>query len=413
MSTRSAARLTRPILLVAVWLLAAQPGIAQQSTSTPVTMVDDSGVATTFAQPPRRILSLNPGLTETVFALGAADRLVGVDSFSDYPPEAQQIQPRLETFPSLSIETVVNLNPDLVLTLTSGPEELDQLRGRGLQVLKLLPRDYETTATEIAMLGNVLGVPDRGQSLAQTMRERRDATLQAIGDAPRPRLFMELDASDPSRPFAAGPNGFYGQLVDLAGATNVFSDLPRDFGQVSAESVIERDPELIILTDAYLPFNPQTPAMVAARPGWDRVTAVRQGGVYAIQGDLVSRPSPRLADGLDTLAYLIHPDRFASSGGPRLASSFGVQPFCAPGETATFSFGFGLLAEALGARMGEPTECAHVDALTGDTYQQTSKGLAIYRRAENTPTFVSGTERWAYNADGLVEVEEPSAAAQP
>jgi hypothetical protein len=167
--------------------------------------------------------------------------------------------------------------------------------------------------------------------------------------------------------------------------------------------VIARDPELIILSDAYLPFNPQTPAMVASRPGWQGVTAVQNGAVYAVQGDLLARPGPRLADGLETLAYLVHPDRFANSGGPRLAPTGGVQPYCAPGETPAFSFGFGTLAEALGPSMGEPTECAHVDTLTGDTYQQTTKGLAIYRRAENSPTFVSGSDRWTLGADGLLE----------
>jgi hypothetical protein len=193
--------------------------------------------------------------------------------------------------------------------------------------------------------------------------------------------------------------------VDLAGATNIFADLRADFSQVSAEAVVARDPELIILADAYLPYHPQTPALVAARPGWDQIAAVRNGAVYAIQEELFAWPSPRLADGLEALAYLVHPDRFAAFGGPRIAARAGVAAYCAPDQTPRFSFGFEALSEALGTQMGEPTECAHAELASGDTYQQTTKGLAIYRRADNTPSFVTSLGRWTLTTAGLVEQE--------
>jgi iron complex transport system substrate-binding protein len=127
-------------------------------------------------------------------------------------------------------------------------------------------------------------------------------------------VYEELDASQPDMPFAAGPNGFYGQLIDLAGGTNIFGDLPGDFGQVSAESIVQRDPEVIVLTDADLPSNPQTPDMVRARPGWNVVSAVQNGAIYAVPGPLYSTPGPRLAHGLEDLARILHPDRFPSTG---------------------------------------------------------------------------------------------------
>ncbi len=399
------ARSMKVVALSAALFLSAPFPIQAQSTYLPVTVVDDSGVQTTFTAPPRRIVSLNPGHTETVFALGAGDRLVAVDTYSDYPVEARQVQPRLTTYPTVSIETVVSLKPDLVLALVEHDDVLNQLRERGVSVLKLFPKDFDTTTQEIATLGRVLGTAEPGKTIAATMRARRDAILQAVADAPRPTLFYEMDASDPSKPFAAGPNGFYGQLVDLAGATNIFADVAGDFSQVSAETVVARDPELIILADAYLPYSPQTPALVAVRPGWDQIAAVRHGAVYAIQEELFAWPSPRLADGLEALAYLVHPDRFAASGGPHLAPRAGVAPYCAPGQTPAFSFGFEALFESLGIQMGEPTECAHAEVVSGDTYQQTTKGLAVYRRADNTPAFVSSSSRWSLTADGLIEQE--------
>jgi len=371
------------LALISGLLLNAPVIVVAQSTYQSVVVTDDSGAQTRFAAPPQRVVSLNTGHTETVFALGAGDRLVAVDSYSNYPSAAQQVQPRLNTYPTVSVETIVSLKPDLVLALVEKDDLLNELRQQGVPVLKFFPKDFETTTEEIATLARVLGVAERGQFIAGEMRARRDTVVQAVADAPRPKLFYEMDASDQTKPFAAGPNGFYGQLVDLAGAANIYADVPGDFAQVSAESVVARGPDLIVLADAYSPYNPQTPAMVAARPGWSQVTAVQSGAVYAVQEELFASPSPRLADGLETLAYLVHPDRFAASGGPHLSPIDGVRPYCAPGQMPAFSFGFAVLSETLGTSMGEPTECAHAEVASGDTYQQTTKGVAIYRRADD------------------------------
>ncbi|HEV7666483.1 MAG TPA: helical backbone metal receptor, partial [Chloroflexota bacterium] len=218
----------------------------QQPTPFPLTIVDDQGVSSTFAATPQRIISLNPGLTEITFALGAGNRLVAVDSFSEYPPEARAIQPRLATYPGPSIETIVSLRPDVVLSLAERDDDITQLRRQGIQVLKLLPRDYDAGVNTILTLGRLLGRPDAADAIASDMLSRRDAVVAAVADAPRPRVYEELDASDPDKPFVAGPNGFYGQLIDLAGGANIFGDLPGDVGQVGAETIIQRDPEIII-----------------------------------------------------------------------------------------------------------------------------------------------------------------------
>jgi iron complex transport system substrate-binding protein len=294
---------------------------AAAATTYPLTVTDDSGVAATFAAAPKRIVSLSPGFTEIVFALGAGDRLVAVDSFSDYPPAAQAIQPRLRTYPAPSVEAIVGLDPDLVLSLVEPDDTLDQLRRQGIPVLKLFPRDFDATVVAITRLGDVLDASGRAAPIADDMRRRRDAVVAAVAAADRPSVYEELDATDPTKPFAAGPRGFYGQLIDLAGGTNVFADLPGDFAQVSAEAIIERNPDVILLTDADLPENPQTPELVAARPGWDTIGAVRNGAIYPVRGTLVSTPGPRLAQGLETLAAILHPDRVPapSAFAPRVA----------------------------------------------------------------------------------------------
>jgi iron complex transport system substrate-binding protein len=285
-----------------------------QSGDFPLKVTDDSGVSTTFAVAPQRVVSLNPGLTEITFALGHGDALVAVDTYSDFPPEARDIQPRLYTFPNPSVETIVALQPDLVLTLAESDDVIAQLRAQGIPVVKLFPKDYDATAEAVRTLGRLFGSPDAGEALATDMSTRRDAVVAAVANAPRPRVYEELDASQPGMPFAAGPNGFYGQLIELAGGTNIFADLPGDAGRVGAESIVQRDPEVIILTDSDLPFNPQSPDMVRGRPGWSVITAVRNGAIYPVPGSLYSTPGPRLAAGLEDLARILHPDRFPTSG---------------------------------------------------------------------------------------------------
>lgn len=300
-------------ILAGLALLSHAPVFAQDTsgaTAFPLTVTDDGGATTTFAASPHRIVSLNPGLTEITYALGAGDRLVAVDAFSNFPPEAQAIKPRLETYPTPSIETLVSLKPDLVLSLAESDDTITALRRQGIPTLRLLPRNFDAGVGTIRTLGRLLDRSDAASTIAQDMLDRRDAVVAAVADAPRPRVYEELDASDSARPFAAGPNGFYGQLIDLAGGINIFGDLAGDYGQVGAESIIERDPEVIILTDTDLPFNPQTPEMVAARPGWDTTSAVQNGAIYPVASQYYTTFGPRMIVGLEMLAARLHPDLF-------------------------------------------------------------------------------------------------------
>jgi iron complex transport system substrate-binding protein len=142
------------------------------------------------------------------------------------------------------------------------------------------------------------------------MKSKQAAIVARTKDAPRPRILYELDASDPTKPWVAGRGGFYGALVPLAGGKNVFDDVSLPASQVSAEQIIARDPEIILLSDATSPFNAQTPAMVIARPGWSKISAVRAKKIVPIDPDALTRPGPRLIDGLEQMAKVIHPELF-------------------------------------------------------------------------------------------------------
>jgi iron complex transport system substrate-binding protein len=277
--------------------------------SYPVTVTDDDGRAITFDRPPQRIISLSPGLTESLYALGAGDKVVVTDKYSDFPAENAP-KAKLDTYPKPNVEQIVALQPDLILVLVEGDDFVQAMSARGIKVLRIFPKTFDGTLQDINLLGKVLGAPETATRLTSNMGERATAVEAKTKNAPKVPVLYELDASDPTKPFVAGPEGFYGDLIPLAGGKNVFDDLKTSAAQVSAEQVIARNPTVIILGDANSPFNAQTPDMVAARTGWGVIDAVKNHHIFELNDAFLSRPGPRLVDGLEQMAKILHPELF-------------------------------------------------------------------------------------------------------
>lgn len=275
----------------------------------PFTATDDLGRRVTFTAAPRRVISLAPGHTETLFALGAGGRLVAVDRYSDYPAEAGR-RTRLNCWPHPPVEQIVALKPDLVVVLTEGADFIRQMETLHIPVLKLFPENYPRVLQEIRLLGRVTGTSPAAERLTRRMEARAREVREALAGAPRVRAMYELDATDPARPFVAGSRGFYAELIRMAGGENVFQDLPTSAAQVSAESVLSRNPAVILLGDSASPQQPQSVERLRSRPGWSAVAAVRTGRVFPVNSDQITRPGPRLVEGLAELARRLHPDRF-------------------------------------------------------------------------------------------------------
>jgi iron complex transport system substrate-binding protein len=291
---------------VATAIVSASPA---QAANFPVTVKDDADRTITFDRPPQRIVSLTPGHTETLYALGAGDRVVVTDKYSDFPPENKP-KATLDTYPKPNAEELVSLKPDLIVVLVEGDEFIQQMEPRGIKVLKLFPKTFDGALGDIELLGRVTATESRARQITDEMRERAAAVVAKTKNAPKPRVLYELDASEPARPFVAGPAGFFGGLVPMAGGQNVFDDIGKPSGQVSTEQIVARDPEIIIMGDADSPFNAQTPDMVRTRPGWQTIAAVRTGRIHPLDQAFLSRPGPRLADGLERMAKIIHPELF-------------------------------------------------------------------------------------------------------
>ena len=272
-----------------------------------VSVIDDAGRTVEIVKNPQRLVSLAPSNTEILFALGLGDKVVGVTDFCDYPEEAKAIE-QVGTYFEPNIEMIFSLSPDLVLAIPDVPEVVAKLEELGTPVLILDPSDLEGILADIQLVGQATGAEREAEALVSELRERIAVVTEKAGEAKeRVRVFCEIDATDPSKPWASGPGSFMDAMIRLSGGTNVAADAESPWPQLSAEEIIAKDPEIIILADSKYGVTAES---VGERPGWDVITAVKEGAIYDIDDDLIKRPAPRIVDGLETVAKIIHPELF-------------------------------------------------------------------------------------------------------
>jgi len=271
-------------------------------------LTDDIGNEVEIEGPVERIVSLAPSNTEIAFALGLGDQIVGVTDFCDYPPQALEIEKIGGVEPNL--EQIVALDPDLVLAIGGEPDPLiiGQLQELGLAVLVLKPDDLDALYHDIELVGQATGVQQRAEELVAEMQERVAAVTAVTADVTeRPLVFYELDGTDPTKPWTAGSGSWHDEFIHMVGGTNLAGTQESAWVQLNAEEIVAQDPVIIILGDAAWGTTPES---VAERPGWDVISAVRDGRVYPIDDNLISRPGPRVVEGIEELARLIHPELF-------------------------------------------------------------------------------------------------------
>lgn len=275
----------------------------------PLTIIDDAGREVTLSAKPERIISLLPSNTETLFAVGAGEQVVGVTSYCNYPPEAAtRKQVGGITVQSISVETIIALEPDLVLTNPAQAEIAETLTESGLPVVVLDPASLEDIYANIELVGQVTGHPDEAAMLVTELRNRAEAVKKAVAAIPEEEqlsVFYEV-WHDPL--MTAGPNTVIGQIIDLAGGRNIFADVAEDWPQVSAEVVLTRNPAIILGPESH--GSELTVEKIAARPGWDNIDAVKNDRVYLLDPDAVSRPGPRIIGMLEEIARDLYPDQF-------------------------------------------------------------------------------------------------------
>lgn len=298
----------------AVAVATVTPTLAPSPTATPapafpVTITDDEGTVVTIAAEPRRIVSLTPATTETLFAIGAGDRVVGkVQDIANFPPEAKDI-PEVATYAGVDVEQIVALTPDLVVSggagLTQG-EAVTQLRAAGIAVLVTYPTTIAQGIDGIRTVGRAVGRTEAAAALADQLVTQIETLRSAAAGLPeKPRVFYEIDVTGGI--FTPPVDSIYGEMFALANAEQIGGNASY---QISLEELVAANPQVILLGDAAYGV---TREQVAARPGWDKMAAVLSGRIVAVDDIVITRPGPRIAEGLAALISAIHPELFLTS----------------------------------------------------------------------------------------------------
>ncbi len=290
------------LLCACAWL----PSIHAQAR---IQITDGRGVQVTLPRAPQRIVSLLPSLTETVCELGACDRLVGVDDYSNWPAQVRTL-PHVGGLEDASVERIVALKPDVVLLGTSS-RVLGRLQSLGIPVAALEPRTHADVQWVLGRTAALLGLADsaaQAEAIWRRIDAGVDAAAQSVPAASRgTRVYFEVN----SAPYAAGESSFIGQTLARLGLRNIVPAALGPFPQVNPEFVVRADPELIMVSDV-------KSVSLDTRPGWPRIAAIRSGRVCRFsmaQGDVLVRPGPRMAEGAQIMADCVNGKLNAAAGG--------------------------------------------------------------------------------------------------
>ena len=298
-------RLLGALLVIGIFSLNA---CTQTSPLSSVTYVDDIGRNVQIKVIPQRIISLSPSNTEMVYALGLQDKLVGVTSYDNYPPDAKN-KPIVSDYSTVDLEKIVNAKPDLVLADSIHKNDaIPALEKLGITVYAMTPNDVDGIFNEIKALGQITGKTQVADNLISNLKTRIQAVADKtakLTDTQKPRVLF-VTWHDPI--WTAGSDTMMQYLINEAGGTNIASDL-NGYATITLESVIQRNPQVIVVMSSMGAQNASLDYVISNEQ-FKSTDAVKNGRVYEIDADIFGRTTPRIVDGLETLAKLIHPELF-------------------------------------------------------------------------------------------------------
>lgn len=281
---------------------------AASATPEPISVSDGLGGTLVLAAPPKAIVSLAPSTTEILFAVGAGAQIAAREDFTNYPAEAAALPSVGGMSGPISVEQIVAFKPDLVMVAPiTAPELVKSIQDLEIPVMMLPnPKSLADMYALLELAAQVTGHEAEAKALVEQLQAREQKALAVAAKAQsKPVVFYELDGTDPAKPWTSGPGTFIDLLITLAGGQNLGAKLEGEWAQFSQEELLVDDPEYILLGDSNFGM---TAEQVAARPGWSELSAVKENKVLPINDDLISRPGPRMIDGLETLIKLLHPE---------------------------------------------------------------------------------------------------------
>ncbi len=284
--------------------------------ATPTTAaLDVYGTPITFPKtPPQRIIALAASMSEILGALNLQSKVIGVDAYTNYPPDLAAIKKVSNPNGVVNVEQIVALKPDLVLSSGGLTKNYDaQLSKLDIHVVDLPSVNFEQTLQQILLVGRLTYAQDTAQTLVQQLQRQIEQVKAAVKGAALSKVLLEVDYSTPGKPYVFGGGSFGDQILQYGSASNIFHTDSSNSGypQVTDEAVIAANPQYIILTED--PLYGGNPQNVYKRATWANIDAVKMHHVYHINTDIMQRPGPRLVEGLRCVAQIIHPDKFSGA----------------------------------------------------------------------------------------------------
>jgi len=294
---------SRVVLGLCAWFLVTSPAAADPAF--PKIVTDGFGRSVAIERKPQRIVSIFASNTEMLAAIGIADRIVGIEDYTRYPAGIDS-RARVGGRLGFSIEAVAKLDPDLVVMTPARnavSNLLKPLEMLGIPTVIIVHRDIRQVFGNIALLGEATGEGDAARALLSAMRMRIDAVAAEIADRPKRSVYLETSAAARGNFMTAQTNSYTADILRLSGGQNVFDGIAGQ--QVSGEAVLLADPETVLLASTGV-----TPQKLGTRAGWDRLNAVQSGNVFSVSRAFLLIPGPRVVDGIESVARLLHPDAF-------------------------------------------------------------------------------------------------------
>lgn len=276
------------------------PGTEPDASAFPVTLTDSSGNTVTLEEPPSKIASMSAAHTEVLFAIGAGAQVTAVDNYSDCPAAAASL-PKLDAF-TPSLEAITAQEPDLVILAYDSGDLTASLESAGIDViLQPFPATIDAVLDDIELIGQATGHAGEADALVTAMAAQVREIEASVAGKEAPTVYHELDNTY----FSVGEGSFVDDMYTVLGADNIGHDTGEAAPQLSAEAIIAANPDVIILADEGFGESADT---VAARPGWSNIDAVKNGRVYGVDPNIVSREGPRIVDALRILRDALYPD---------------------------------------------------------------------------------------------------------
>jgi iron complex transport system substrate-binding protein len=259
------------------------------------------------AQGPQRVVSLAPSVTETLFALGFGDRLVGVTTYCDYPPEARRL-PKIGGFMNPSLEAIVDKKPDVVIGVNTAtdPAKAREMERLGLKVNLISVASVNDILAGIKSVARLIGSSEAGEKLVLKIERQFNQVKKRVAPAPRRSTLLVVGL----RPLVAvGGKNFIDELITLAGGDNIAGNAAQPWLNLPDEYVVAKAPQVIIEAG----MGSERAASAQHWGDLKSIPAVKEGRVYSYPSDKILRPGPRVGEGLEEIARMVHPECFAES----------------------------------------------------------------------------------------------------